>query len=327
LLDEFTNTIKTLSGDAARYNVSNVGAHRGQFAYMRVTFTAVPRSTPRLHGGFRASWSACPQNSYWSIHCNALELSESAGAGVSECRASMAQLRNEDDDQIRLYERKCYRLFRKKLPWYRAAAACRSWGGSLVVPETMVERQLVSQMLRRGIAWSILSDASKHAWSGWEAINGGIGWVQKGVGDNSEEKDCVAVDRAVDSGEEGFGVWKFRECSQPLAYACSRHSMYDVDFGFPPNSMPSISERRGYAYIDFPLSWQDADTWCRVRGGELAVITNDREQNLAQQYAISSSVWIGVSDMYAQSGHFQYSRGQADWARTLLNTFADESPR
>ena len=103
--------------------------------------------------------------------------------------------------------------------------------------------------------------------------------------------------------------------------------MYDVDFGFSPTSGFSESDRRGYTYVDFPLSWQDADTYCRVHGGELAVITSDRDQNLAQQYAVSSSVWIGLSDMYAQSGHFQYSRGEADWARTMLQMFADEDPR
>ena len=103
--------------------------------------------------------------------------------------------------------------------------------------------------------------------------------------------------------------------------------MYDVDFGFAPHRVTSPSDRRGYAYVDFPLSWQDADSYCRVHGGELAVITNDREQNLAQQYAISSSVWIGLSDMYGQSGHFQYSRGQTDYTRSMVNIEVDEAPR
>ena len=341
----------TLSSNNSRFVIT---AAANQDSFLRVTFSAQPRSRARV-GGFRASWSSCPLNTYWSKHCINPDIPRDSVAGVSECRSESPF--EAKSDQSRIHLGACFRLFRNPLPWYQAERACRSWGGHLVTPATPVEQQIISQMILPGAA--ALSNSSENAWIGLHDIRreadiasienqsrigvdrfAAIKGIRKSafpwsfsnntlhgtrLENNDAINDCVEVTRVRDSGLEGGGIWKFERCSLSRAYVCSRHSGQFEDFGFSATGY-SEADRRGYAVFDMPLAWTDADASCRAWGGELAVITSSREQEIVKRYAIRTSVWIGLSDLYSNSGQFQFSRGQESWSRSLEAQIVREAP-
>ena len=120
LLGEFSmNT--TLSSNNSRFVIT---AAANQDSFLRVTFSAQPRSRARV-GGFRASWSSCPLNTYWSKHCINPDIPRDSVAGVSECRSESPF--EAKSDQSRIHLGACFRLFRYLSVASTHSAASPSW--------------------------------------------------------------------------------------------------------------------------------------------------------------------------------------------------------
>ena len=62
-----------------------------------------------------------------------------------------------------------------------------------------------------------------------------------------------------------------------------------------------ISNNHCYTYYPEGKSWQEAQASCLVKGGTLATIRNNDEQNLVSRLAGGSVAWIGYTDA-AQEG-------------------------
>ncbi|XP_068603912.1 macrophage mannose receptor 1 [Brachionichthys hirsutus] len=138
----------------------------------------------------------------------------------------------------------------------------------------------------------------------------------------NNDENCVTL-------YKNMGYWNDINCGLEMPSICKRSSSF-VNTTMAPTTIPVggcapewvLFERKCYKFVlgGDNKNWQDARTYCTSQGGNLASITNEREQSFltTKMVAHKHDLWIGMNDVNWEM-HFVWTDGKGvsytNWAK------------
>eukprot|EP00965_Chrysotila_dentata_P162551 5367452-Pleurochrysis_carterae.AAC.3 len=166
--------------------------------------------------------------------------------------------------------------------WQEAQAACAGDGNTLAVINSAAENNQLLEISQDIIVWIGLNDIETEGTFVWESTGEtpAVTFWGPGEPNNSGGEDCATF-------QGGTGIWNDLQCGARRAYACS-----------PPPPPYYVQ-----VYEEGPLNWAQARARCAVRGGTLAMITSQAQQDVVTDLAAGRLTWIGLNDVEAEGAY------------------------
>ncbi|XP_077159612.1 macrophage mannose receptor 1-like [Paroedura picta] len=202
------------------------------------------------------------------------------------------------------------------LTWYQARKSCQQQSAEL-----LCITELHEQMYLAGLT----SKLTTALWFGLNSLDSDSGWQWSGgqafrylnwaAGSPSPEpgKSCGTFTPSKGA------KWESLECNKKLGYICKKGNATLNSFTIPSELNVPIKCPDGWiSYAGFCYKiyrennfWNDAVTFCRKEGGDLASIHNIEEYSFIISqlgYQPSDQLWIGLNDLKIQM-YFEWSDG------------------
>ena len=218
-----------------------------------------------------------------------------------------------------------YQVFDDPLTWEDAKISCEAKGGYLATITTQEEQDFVNALLSTSSAYFYwLGGTDERTEGSWEWVTGEP-WSYENWRSGQPDNHSDLSDRQEDylTIQPGIDRWNdLQNDGDPSGdcvlenggYICEWSSEifvgYDVD-----SEGRVVFQGHTYQVIDQSLTWEEAKQACAQRGGHLATITSEMEQE-AVAYAISSGTkeayWLGGTDEMME-GHWKWITGE-NWS-------------
>lgn len=241
---------------------------------------------------------------------------------------------------------KCYEFEKFKRQWSYAEDDCKRKGGHLASIENADENRLLNGYVKSygHNTWIGLHDRRNEEHFEWTSGDSLVyeNW-KPGRKDSSEHftQDCVSVNA-------NTSQWDDEICSNYYAYICKFDAVVDngthisqlptkivttsttlpsttvfnTNMSCPQQIVSEANINGGIAFVSgntamcYELvpsrqTWDNAETDCQRRGGHLATIRGQSDEELVYRYVKSygHTVWIGLNDQ-SREEHFEWSSGE-----------------
>uniref|UniRef100_A0A8C6YLE7 Macrophage mannose receptor 1-like n=1 Tax=Nothoprocta perdicaria TaxID=30464 RepID=A0A8C6YLE7_NOTPE len=223
-----------------------------------------------------------------------------------------------------VYKIQCFRIFgldeNDTLTWHAARNNCMHFQGNLAT---------ISKKETQAFLMSLLKDAATDAWIGLNDINQEhtylwtdgspvyyTNWA-KGSRSYFSKDDCVFM---IKNPIEQAGKWKDEDCKSSKSYICQKTTgefSFTHFFGFN-----NYGDDR-YEIINYKMSWEAAQKYCRDQYAELASILDPYVDSYLwlQMLHRGEPVWIGLNSNTSH-GHYIWS----DRRRSRYHNWASGEP-
>ena len=209
--------------------------------------------------------------------------------------------------------------------WHNAKAECELLGAHLVVVNDQAENDFLALHLNTfQIAWIGLFDPSERdewTWVDGERLDD-IGYTYWQDGEPNHWEHAPGFSEAcVEMAKDKEGKWNDAMCNESKEYICEQDrlgklSQCDLNNGWVEHS---INGQIGcYHFRDnMAMPWYEAESDCKRRGGDLAVISSAAENQVI--YGIVGSearkTWIGLSNYNQLDNALQWVTSESDYKK------------
>ncbi|XP_069120617.1 macrophage mannose receptor 1-like isoform X2 [Argopecten irradians] len=231
----------------------------------------------------------------------------------------------------------CYQFQDQQLDWNDARTTCRHQGGDLLSIESREEQFYIAariQTMSSIAMWIGANDRGSEG--GWTWTDRSpfayLNWQSGEPNDLHHNEDCGAIFTQK-------GTWADYSCIQRNGYICKKQGRAhttvkpSTTMRVPAGMMlgcPNYWKPHGsscYQFVSKSITWDQGRTLCRSRGGYLATIASQADQNFfVSQLPVNHTggYWIGLNDKLVQND-FQWSDGSkvtyTAWAPREPNNF------
>ncbi|NWX97025.1 MRC1 protein, partial [Nothoprocta ornata] len=228
-----------------------------------------------------------------------------------------------------LFNNKCFRIFgldeNDTLTWHAARNNCLHFQGNLAT---------ISKKETQAFLMSLLKDAATDAWIGLNDINQEhtylwtdgspvyyTNWA-KGSRSYFSKDDCVFM---IKNPIEQAGKWKDEDCKSSKSYICQKTSdpkLHSSQPTVPVFGFNNYGDDR-YEIINYKMSWEAAQKYCRDQYAELASILDPYVDSYLWLQILhrGEPVWIGLNSNTSH-GHYIWS----DRRRSRYHNWASGEP-
>ncbi|XP_072174350.1 macrophage mannose receptor 1-like [Diadema setosum] len=203
----------------------------------------------------------------------------------------------------------CYQLFIDTKTYHEAVLACQNKDGDLAMDKTPAVHNLLASLTSAAgvaayIGLSDLAGENSFFWADGSHLEDSQEQWDTDEPNNLGNEDCVVL--------RGNGRWNDLRCSNTRAYICERDN--DIPLKCDESDGWYTADSKCFKYYSSQKNWDDAASYCRRIGGDLASINSDPEQEMVANTATAAGVtlWIGLTDKEGNAaGNYGWSDGES----------------
>lgn len=242
----------------------------------------------------------------------------------------------------------CYRFTDNTLSWFQAQSQCKSLGSGsqLASINTAHEQSFIGDRLfgyKSPALWIGMNDLNSGAGYHWQDGSpfGFLNWSPGEPNNINRHEHCGELV----TGGKTRGYWNDVDCNNRRGYICKKPSpgmTTAAPTSLPPTPPGSFygcpsnlwKPYKGncYLFMKNHVSWNTASQYCASKGGNLASIVDENEQNFVFSQLPGeidrSQYWIGFNDMLSQM-KFMWSDGSpihyTNWAENEPNNWLNHN--